>query len=75
MKSCDMPLPAEPLEIRVTFSGNSDSEIALVLLLDVPGQLGGRKEVVLRGWGQQVTNRGMGRSRFCIPLPAGISLL
>lgn len=49
-----MPLPAEPLEVRVTFSGNVDSEIALVLMLDVPGRLGGRREVVLRDWGEQV---------------------
>ena len=56
--SCDVRLPAEPLEVRLTFCGNSDSEIALVLLLDVQGQLGGRREVVLRDWGQEVRGNG-----------------
>ncbi|CAB1116744.1 unnamed protein product [Ectocarpus sp. CCAP 1310/34] len=51
--SCDVPLPAEPLEIRLTFCGNADSEMALLLSLDVPGQLGGRREVVLRDWGKE----------------------
>ncbi|CAN0505755.1 unnamed protein product, partial [Ectocarpus sp. 12 AP-2014] len=36
--SCDVPLPAEPLEIRLTFCGNADSDMALLLSLDVPGQ-------------------------------------
>lgn len=44
--------------MRLTFCGNSDSEIALVLLLDVQGQLGGRREVVLRDWGQEVRGNG-----------------
>lgn len=42
------------MEIRVTFSGNADSEIALVLMLDTPDQMAERKEVVLRNWGQEV---------------------
>ena len=54
LRSCDVRLPAEPLEVRLTFCGNSDSEIALVLVLDVQGQLGGRREVVLRDAGQKV---------------------
>eukprot|EP00752_Nemacystus_decipiens_P002453 g2310.t1 len=51
--SCDVPLPAEPLEVRVTFCGNADSDVALVLSIDVLGQLGGRREVVLRDWGRE----------------------
>ncbi|CAM9279878.1 unnamed protein product [Scytosiphon promiscuus] len=51
--SCDVPLPAEPLEIRMTFCGNPESDMALVLSLDVPGQLGGRREVVLRDCGRE----------------------
>ncbi|CBN78701.1 Mannosyl-glycoprotein endo-beta-N-acetylglucosaminidase, family GH85 [Ectocarpus siliculosus] len=51
--SCDVPLPADPLEIRLTFCGNADSDMALLLSLDVPGQLGGRREVVLRDWGKE----------------------
>lgn len=54
-RSCDVPLPAEPLEVRVTFCGNPDSEVALVLSLDVLGQLGGRREVVLRDWGREAS--------------------
>lgn len=53
--SCDVPLPAEPLEIRLTFCGNANSEMALLLSLDVPGQLGGRREIVLRDWGKEVS--------------------
>lgn len=52
--SCDLQLPANPLEVRVTFSGNAESDFAVVLLLEVPGQLGGRREVVLRDWDQEV---------------------
>ena len=52
--SCDVRLPVEPLEVRLTFCGNAESEMALVLLLDVRGQLGVRREVVLRDWGQEV---------------------
>lgn len=44
----------------MTFCCNADSEIALVLLLDVPGHLGGRREVVLRDWGQEVSARAGG---------------
>ena len=40
--------------MRLTFCGNAESEMALVLLLDVRGQLGVRREVVLRDWGQEV---------------------
>lgn len=53
--SCDLRLPFEPLECRVTFCGNPDSEMAIVLSLDVQGQVGGRREVVLRNWGRHVS--------------------
>lgn len=59
MNSCDVPLPAKPLEVRVTFSANDDSEIALVLILGrADGEFGEvrmRREIVLRGWGQEVS--------------------
>ncbi|CAM9647193.1 unnamed protein product [Ascophyllum nodosum] len=51
--SCDFPLPPEPLEVRITFSCNTDSEIALVLVLGGAGEVEGRREIVLRGWGQK----------------------
>ncbi len=41
--------------MRLTFCGNPESEVALVLSLDVPGQLGGRREVVLRDWGREAS--------------------
>lgn len=51
---CDIPLPPEPLEVRIAFHGNEDSELALVLSLDVPHGTGERREIVLRGWGKEV---------------------
>lgn len=66
--SCDVPVPVEPLEIRVTFCGNPESDMALVLSLDVLGKLGGRREVVLRDWGPEVRgclDQCRTRNRFC----------
>lgn len=59
VNSCDVPLPAKPLEVRVTFSANEDSEIALVLILGGDEgefrEVSVHREIVLRGWGQEVS--------------------
>lgn len=60
--NCDVELPPEPLEVSFTFAADAGSEMALLLRLDLPGELGGRREVVLRDWGNEVRPRaGHGR--------------